>query len=485
MGFCLKGKEGLWEVVIGLEIHAQITSSSKLFSRACAKGGGGEANTAISLVDLAYPGVLPSLNKECVRKGVSAALAFGGRIAPYCVFDRKNYFYPDLPQGYQITQLYHPLMEEGKVLIPCEEGGVKSIRLQRLHIEQDAGKLLHDRAPSVSYVDFNRGGVGLLEIVSYPDLSSPKEAASCVDKIRSILRYIGVCDGNMQEGSLRADCNVSVRKQGCESVGERCEIKNLNSLKFIRQAVLSEAERQVGLLEGGGVVEKQTLLFDTKRGQTVSMRSKEEACDYRYFPDPDLLPLPIDSAWVEELRLSLPPLPDAVEEELQESYGLSSYDATVIAARKEVVVYYKEAAAGGRHKQVANWMISVVFGRLKKEKLSIDNCPVVPRALARLVERVEDGTLSTPLARDVFEVLWQGEKDVDGVIDRKGLRQLSDRVALRALLQEVLEENPKEVEAIKSGKDRLKGWIVGQAMKRTGGKANPKTLSILLEKLLR
>jgi len=414
----IQGETGIWEMVIGLEIHAQVSSKSKLFSGASATFGA-QANSNVSLVDAAMPGMLPVINEYCVEQAVKTGLALNAQINNISVFDRKNYFYADLPQGYQISQFTKPIVGEGEIIIDVDDNNQTTIGIERLHLEQDAGKSLHDQHPTKSYIDLNRTGVALMEIVSKPDIRSPKEAGAYVKKIRSILRYVGSCDGNMEEGSLRADCNVSVRKAG-EEFGTRCEIKNLNSIRFINQAIQAEAERQVEILEAGGVINQETRLFDTSTGETRSMRSKEDAHDYRYFPDPDLLPLEFTDSFVQDIKDKLPELPDFVKKRLVKEYGITPYDASILVEEKDYVDFYEEAATGKDGKLTANWMISELFGALKKENLLLSNSPVSPETLSELISLITKGTISGKIAKDVFAEMMISRKKPSDIVKEKG-----------------------------------------------------------------
>ena len=479
----IEGENGLWEMVIGLEIHAQISSKSKLFSGASATFGA-EANSNVSLVDAAMPGMLPVINEYCVEQAVKTGLALNAQINNISVFDRKNYFYADLPQGYQISQFTKPIVGEGEVIIDSDDGNQTTIGIERLHLEQDAGKSLHDQHPTKSYIDLNRTGVALMEIVSKPDIRSPQEAGHFVKKIRSILRYVGSCDGNMEEGSLRADCNVSVRRAG-EEFGTRCEIKNLNSIRFINQAIQAEAERQVEILESGGKINQETRLFDTSTGETRSMRSKEDAHDYRYFPDPDLLPLEFEDSWVNSLKASLPELPDILRERLVADYDITPYDAAVLVEEKDYVEFYEKAALGRDGKLTANWMISELFGALKKENLTFLDSPVSPENLGELVMLITDGTISGKIAKDIFVDMMISKKRPLEIVKEKGLEQVSDDNEILKLVETVIAENQDKVKDFLSGKDKLFGFFVGQVMKVSRGKANPGIVNKLLKEHLK
>ena len=485
----IQGATGDWEIVLGLEVHAQVTSNAKLFSGASTQFGA-EPNSNVSLVDAAMPGMLPVINGECVRQAVRTGLAIGAEINKYSVFDRKNYFYQDLPQGYQISQFKYPIVGKGVIVLDMEDGVTREIGVERIHLEQDAGKSLHDQSPEYTYVDLNRSGVALMEIVSDPDMRTPMEAAEYVKKLRSIMRYIGSCDGNMEEGSMRADVNVSVRRPGDE-LGTRCEIKNMNSVRFIMQAIVYEAQRQVDLLEEGGTVKQETRLFDTTRGETRSMRSKEEAHDYRYFPDPDLLPLEFDDAYIEACRETLPELPDEKKARLENELGVSAYNASVLVAEKESADFFEVvlgelASASGKPakevaKQASNWVISEFFGALNKAGKSIADSPVSAKQGADLLALIVDGTLSGRLAKDVFEIMFETSKDAALIVEEKGLKQVSDTGEIEAIIDKVMADNPGQLEQYRGGKDKLYGFFVGQVMKATGGKANPQVVNPILK----
>ena len=478
----IEGQTGDWEVVIGLEIHAQVISNAKLFSSA-PTAFGAEANTQVSLVDAAMPGMLPVINGECVKQAVRTGLALGAKINLYSVFDRKNYFYPDLPPGYQISQFSQPIVGEGKIEIDLEGGATTEIGITRLHLEMDAGKSIHDMRPDATMVDLNRSGVALMEIVSEPDIRSPEEAGAYVRKIRSIVRCIGSCDGNMEEGSLRCDVNVSVRKPG-DPLGTRCEIKNVNSVRFVMKALEYEAERQVEILEDGGKIAQETRLFDANQGVTRTMRSKEEAHDYRYFPDPDLLPLKLDADWVEELRAALPELPDARKQRFMADYGLGADDAGVLVAENYIAEYFEQVAQGRDGKLAANWVMGELFGALNTAGLEISASPVSAEQLGGLVDRVADKTLSRRIAKEVFEIMFESGQGADTIIDERGLKQVSDSGAIDAVVDQVIADNPDKVAEYKGGKDKLIGWFVGQVMKASQGKANPQMANDALKKIL-
>ncbi|BAQ47559.1 MULTISPECIES: Asp-tRNA(Asn)/Glu-tRNA(Gln) amidotransferase subunit GatB [Methylobacterium] len=474
----IKGALGDWEVVIGMEIHAQVTSRSKLFSGA-PTAFGAEPNDNVSLVDAAMPGMLPVINRECVAQAVRTGLGLKAQINHRSVFDRKNYFYPDLPQGYQISQYKSPIVGEGEVLVDLPDGESITVGIERLHLEQDAGKSLHDQSPTMSFVDLNRSGVALMEIVSKPDLRSSEEAKAYVTKLRTILRYLGTCDGDMEKGNLRADVNVSVRKVG-EPFGTRCEIKNVNSIRFIGQAIEVEARRQIAIIEDGGTIDQETRLFDPNKGETRSMRSKEEAHDYRYFPDPDLLPLEFDQAFVDGLASGLPELPDAKKARFIEAYGLSAYDATVLVAERASADYFEAVAKGRDGKIAANWVINELFGRLNKEGKSIEDSPVSADQLGAIVDLIGDNTISGKIAKDVFEIVWSEGGEPRQIVESRGLRQVTDTGAIEAAIDQIIAANPEKVEQAKA-KPTLLGWFVGQTMKATGGKANPAAVNALLK----
>ncbi|HEV2078320.1 MAG TPA: Asp-tRNA(Asn)/Glu-tRNA(Gln) amidotransferase subunit GatB [Allosphingosinicella sp.] len=483
----VQGATGEWEVVIGLEVHAQVTSNAKLFSGASTEFGA-EPNTQVSLVDAAMPGMLPVLNGECVRQAVRTGMALEAKINPWSRFDRKNYFYADLPQGYQISQLYHPIVGEGEIEIETE-AGTKRIGVERIHIEQDAGKLMHDQHPSFSYVDLNRSGVALMEIVSKPDMRSPEEAGAYVRKLRSILRYVGSCDGNMEQGSMRADVNVSVRRPGAE-FGTRTETKNVNSVRFIMATIEHEARRQVDLIEDGGEVVQETRLFDPDKGVTRSLRSKEDAHDYRYFPDPDLLPLELSDDFLAECRASLPELPDAKRHRYEQELGLSAYNASVLTADVTTARWFEELlAATGKSgaeigKAASNWVISDLFGALNRLGKDITQSPVSPAQGAQLLSLVADGTLSGTLAKQVFEIMLETGQDPALIVEERGLKQTSDTGEIERVIAEVMAANEDKVAEYRGGKDKLFGFFVGQTMKAMAGKANPQVVNELLKKSL-
>jgi aspartyl-tRNA(Asn)/glutamyl-tRNA(Gln) amidotransferase subunit B len=474
----IKGATGDWEIVIGMEIHAQVTSEAKLFSGASTLFGA-EPNSNVSLVDAAMPGMLPVINEECVRQAIRTGLGLKAQINLRSVFDRKNYFYPDLPQGYQISQYKDPIVGEGEVLVDVPDEGTITVRIERLHLEQDAGKSIHDLHPSMSFVDLNRSGVALMEIVSKPDLRSSEEAKAYVTKLRSILRYLGTCDGDMEKGSLRADVNVSVRRPG-EPLGTRCEIKNVNSIRFIGQAIEYEARRQIGILEDGGKIDQETRLFDPGKGETRSMRSKEEAHDYRYFPDPDLLPLEFDQAYVDALAADLPELPDAKKARFITAYGLSPYDASVLIAERESADFYEAVAKGRDGKAAANWVINELFGRLNKEGRGIQDSPVSADQLGQIVDLIAENVISGKIAKELFEIVWSEGGDPRRIVDERGMKQVTDTGAIEAAVDAVIAGNPDKVEQAKA-KPTLLGWFVGQVMKQTGGKANPGAVNEMLK----
>ena len=474
----IAGSSGEWELVIGMEVHAQVTSQSKLFSGA-STAFGGEPNSHVSLVDAAMPGMLPVINEECIRQGVRTGLGLNARINLKSVFDRKNYFYPDLPQGYQISQYKSPVVGEGEVSVDMPDGESVKVGIERLHLEQDAGKLLHERHPTMSLVDLNRSGVALMEIVSKPDLRSSEEAKAYVSKLRTILRYLGTCDGDMEKGSLRADVNVSVRKPGTP-LGTRCEIKNVNSFRFIGQAIEYEARRQIGILEDGGKIEQETRLFDPERGETRSMRNKEEAHDYRYFPDPDLLPLEITDAYVDELRRHLPELPDQKKERFTRDFGLSHYDAGVLAAERETAEFFDAVAQGRDAKAAANWVINELTGRLNKEGTDIAASPVSVSQLGAILDLIAAGTISGKIAKDLFEIVWREGGDPQMIVEARGMKQVTDLSAIERVVDEIIARFPDKVAQARA-KPAMIGWFVGQVLKASGGKANPQAVNELLK----
>jgi aspartyl-tRNA(Asn)/glutamyl-tRNA(Gln) amidotransferase subunit B len=477
----IEGKTGPWEVVIGLEVHAQVTAAAKLFSGA-ATAFGAAPNTQVSTVDAAFPGMLPVINRHCVEQAVKTGLGLDAKINLFSVFDRKNYFYPDLPAGYQISQYQQPIVGEGRVVLDMPDGSTRRIGITRLHLEQDAGKSLHDQHPTQTYVDLNRAGIGLMEIVSEPDLRSAEEAGLYLRKLRSLLRYLGTCDGNMEEGSLRCDCNVSVRRPG-DPLGTRCEIKNLNSVRFVMQAIDYEARRQIELIEAGGAIEQQTRLYDSNRGTTRPMRSKEQAHDYRYFPDPDLLPLELDPAWVERLRAELPELPDAKQARFVRDYGLRAEDAAVLVAERATAEYFEKATAGRDPKAAANWVIGDLFGALNRLGRGIEDCPVAPERLGELIGLIADGTISGRIAKDVFAAMIETSEPPGAIVEQKGLRQLSDSGAIEAAVAAALAAHPAQAAQYQTN-PKVLGFFVGQVMRATGGKANPAVVNELLRKKL-
>ncbi|HEX3709202.1 MAG TPA: Asp-tRNA(Asn)/Glu-tRNA(Gln) amidotransferase subunit GatB [Pseudolabrys sp.] len=477
----LKGATGDWEVVIGMEVHAQVTSKSKLFSGAATEFGGAP-NSHVSLVDAAMPGMLPVVNEECVRQAVRTGLGLKAKINLRSVFDRKNYFYPDLPQGYQISQYKQPIVGEGEVVVDLEGGEAVTIGIERLHLEQDAGKSLHDRSPTMSYVDLNRSGVALMEIVSKPDLRSAEEAKAFVIKLRSILRYLGTCDGDMEKGSLRADVNVSVRKPDA-TLGTRCEIKNMNSISFIGEAIEHEARRQIEILEGGRSIEQETRLYDPNKKETRAMRNKEEAHDYRYFPDPDLLPLEITEDHVSELARGLPELPDAKKIRFMRDLSLPAYDAGVLVAERETADYFENVAKGRDAKAAANWVINDLAGRLNKEGKGVASSPVNAAQLGAMLDLIADGTISGKIAKDLFEILWNEGGDPRGIVEARGMKQLTDTGAIETVIDDIITKNPDKVADSRTNPKTI-GWFVGQVMKASGGKASPQVVNDLLKKKL-
>ncbi len=470
-----------WNLVIGIEIHAQVNSKSKLFSSSPTDFGS-KPNSQVSLIDAAMPGMLPVINKFCIEQAIKSGIGLNAKINKKSIFDRKNYFYQDLPQGYQISQYKDPIVGEGFVEIETENGQ-KKIGVERLHLEQDAGKSLHDQDPNLTFVDLNRSGIALMEIVSKPDMNSPEEAVEYVRKVRSILRYLGTCDGNMEQGSLRADVNVSVNKPGNE-LGTRCEIKNLNSFKFIHAAIVYEAKRQIKLIEQGDSVNQETRLFNTQSGETRSMRSKEDAHDYRYFPDPDLLPLTLDDDWIKGLQDSIPELPDQIKERLINEYSLSSYDANIIVSDKAISRYFEDVVKNRNPKLVTTWVTGELFSILNKKNLIIENSPITSKQLGELVDNIENGKISNRQAKEVLEEMCESGKGALEIIDEKGLSQISDKNEIESLVDNVLNSNPENVKKYKNGKDKLFGFFVGEAMKLSKGKANPKIVNDLIKKKL-
>ncbi len=481
MSYTVAGTDGPWEIVCGLEVHAQVTSQAKLFSGA-STAFGAEPNSQVSFVDAGFPGMLPVINEECVAQAVRTGLGLDAQINLVSRFDRKNYFYADLPQGYQISQLYHPIVGAGHVEIEVD-GSTRRIGVTRLHLEQDAGKSLHDQDPARSFIDLNRSGVALMEIVSEPDIRSPDEAGAYLRKLRSILRYLGTCDGNMEEGSMRADVNVSVRKHG-EPFRTRCEVKNVNSIRFVMQAVEAEARRQVEVWEGGGEVVQETRLYDSGRGETRSMRSKEDAHDYRYFPDPDLLPLVLDEAWVASLRTGLPELPDAKRARFIAQYGLSPYDAGVLVAEQATAVFFESVARGRDAKAAANWVMGDLFGALNRSGRGIEQSPVSAAALGEMLDLMADGTINGRIAKDVFEAMVETGESPGAIVEARGLRQVTDTGAIDAAIESVIAANGDKVEQYRAGKDKLFGFFVGQVMKAMAGKGNPALINDAIKRRL-
>ncbi len=482
MTYAIEGSTGPWEVVVGLEVHAQVTSQAKLFSGA-STAFGAEPNSQVSFVDAAFPGMLPVINGECVAQAVRTGLGLNAHINTVSRFDRKNYFYADLPSGYQISQYEHPIVGTGEIEVVLSDGATKSIGITRLHLEQDAGKSMHDQHPTKSLIDLNRAGVALMEIVSEPDIRSPEEAGAYLRKLRSILRYLGTCDGNMEEGSMRADVNVSVRKLG-EPYRTRCEVKNVNSVRFVMQAVEAEARRQVEVWESGGTVMQETRLFDSGRGATRSMRSKEDAHDYRYFPDPDLLPLVLEEDWIAQLKAALPELPDAKQARFMRSYGLTPYDAGVLVAEKATAAFYETVAMGRDPKIAANWVTGDFFAALNRTGRSIDDPPVSAAALGGLLDLIADNTINGRIAKDVFEAMVESGEDAATIVDERGLRQVTDSSTIDAAVDRILAANPDKVAEYKSGKDKLFGFFVGQTMKAMAGKGNPALINEILKQRL-
>jgi aspartyl-tRNA(Asn)/glutamyl-tRNA(Gln) amidotransferase subunit B len=482
MAYAIEGSTGAWEVVVGLEVHAQVISRAKLFSGA-ATDFGAPPNTQVSFVDAAFPGMLPVINRECVAQAVRTGLGLNAHIHLVSRFDRKNYFYADLPAGYQISQYQHPIVGEGRIEIELADGSTREIGITRLHLEQDAGKSLHDQHPTKSYIDLNRAGVALMEIVSEPDIRSPEEAGAYLRKLRTILRYLGTCDGNMEEGSMRADVNVSVRKHG-EPYRTRCEVKNVNSVRFVMQAIEAEAKRQIEVWESGGAVEQETRLFDPSRGGTRSMRTKEDAHDYRYFPDPDLLPLVLDEAWVAELKARLPELPDAKRQRFMHDYALPAYDAGVLVAEQATADYYEAVAKGRDTKVAANWVMGDLFAALNRTGHTISDSPVSAPSLGRLLDLMADNTISGRIAKDVFETMVESGDDPATIVERKGLRQVTDPDAIEGVVDQVLATNADKVAEYKAGREKLFGFFVGQVMKAMSGKGNPTVVNEALRRKL-
>ena len=488
----ISGAKEDWELVIGMEVHAQVTSNAKLFSAASTKFGA-EPNANVSFVDAAMPGMLPTINEFCVEQAVRTGLGLKAQINLKSAFDRKNYFYPDLPQGYQISQLYHPIVGEGEVLVEMGDGTARLVRIERIHMEQDAGKSIHDMDPNMSFVDLNRTGVCLMEIVSRPDIRGPEEAAAYLAKLRQIMRYLGTCNGDMQSGAMRADVNVSVCRPGdyeryqatqdFSHLGTRCEIKNMNSMRFIQQAIDFEARRQIAIVEAGGTVDQETRLYDPDRNETRSMRSKEEAHDYRYFPDPDLLPLEIEQEWVDEIAANLPELPDAKKARFMGDFGLSDYDASVLTADLDSAGYFEAVANGRDGKMAANWVINELFGRLKKEDHDITQSPVSPAQLGGIIDLIASDAISGKIAKDLFEIVYTEGGDPAEIVEARGMKQVTDTGAIEAAVDEIIAANPAQVEKAREN-PKLAGWFVGEVMKATGGKANPKAVNQLVAKKL-
>ena len=489
----IAGAKHDWELVIGMEVHAQVATKAKLFSGASTQFGA-EPNSNVAFVDAGMPGMLPVINEECVAQAVRTGLGLKAEINLFSAFDRKNYFYPDLPQGYQISQLYHPIVGEGEVLVEMGDGTARTVRIERIHLEQDAGKSIHDMDPHMSFVDLNRTGVALMEIVSRPDIRGPEEAAAYIAKLRQIMRYLGTCDGNMQNGNLRADVNVSICRPGAyekymetqdfSHLGTRCEIKNMNSMRFIQAAIMVEAERQIRIVEGGGTVDQETRLYDPDKNETRSMRSKEEAHDYRYFPDPDLLPLEIEQDWVDDIASGLPELPDQKKARFIGDFGLSDYDASVLTAESENAAFFEEVAAeAGDGKLAANWVINELFGRLNKDDLGIKSSPVSPAQLASIIKLIKSDAISGKIAKDLFEIVYTEGGDPEAIVEARGMKQVTDTGAIEAALDEIIAANPAQVEKAKVN-PKLAGWFVGQVMKATGGKANPKAVNQIVSQKL-
>ena len=481
----IAGAKHDWELVIGLEVHAQVTSKAKLFSGASTQFGA-EPNSNVAFVDAGMPGMLPVINEECVAQAVRTGLGLKAQINTFSAFDRKNYFYPDLPQGYQISQLYHPIVGEGEVFVELGDGTARLVRIERIHLEQDAGKSVHDMDPNNSFVDLNRTGVALMEIVSRPDIRGPEEAAAYVTKLRQIMQYLGTCDGNMQNGSLRADVNVSVCQPGdyekyqatqdFSHLGTRCEIKNMNSMRFMQAAIDFEARRQIAILEDGGEVTQETRLYDADKNETRSMRSKEEAHDYRYFPCPDLLPLEIEQEWISELAAQLPELPDAKKSRFIKDFGLSNYDANVLTAETQNASYFEKVAQGRDGKVAANWVINELFGRMKKDDVTIANCPVSPDQLGGVIDLIASGEISGKIAKDLFEIVYTEGGNPAEIVESRGMKQVTDTGAIEAAVDQIIADNPAQVEKAKQN-PKLAGWFVGQVIKATGGKANPQAVN--------
>ena len=482
MTYCIQGNSGQFELVVGLEVHAQVKSKAKLFSGAPTEYGA-EPNTQVSFIDAGMPGMLPVINEVAIEQAVRTGLALNAKINLTSIFDRKNYFYPDLPCGYQISQYLDPIVGEGTVEIDLKDGSSRNIGIERLHLEMDAGKSIHDLRPNVTHVDLNRSGIALMEIVSKPDMRSPEEAGAYLRKLRTILRYVGSCDGNMEQGSMRCDVNVSVRRPG-EKYGTRCEIKNVNSVRFVMRAIEYESKRQVDIIEEGNSVDQETRLFDSSKGETRTMRSKEEAHDYRYFPDPDLLPLKIEQDWVNEIKNSLPELPDVLKKRFIKQYSLTPYDAEVLVSEQSSAMFFETVAHGRDGKLAANWVTGEVFGALNKANLNIVNSPITAHQLGGLIDRVSDGTLSVRLAKEVFEFMFLSGSDADVVIEEKGLKQVTDVDEIHTIIDKILSSNTEKVEEFRNGKVKLMGWFVGQVMKESQGKANPAAVNKALKEKL-
>lgn len=480
--YTIKGNTGDWEVIIGLEVHAQVSSNAKLFSGSCTEFGA-EPNTQVSFVDSAMPGMLPVLNEFCVEQAVKTGLGLNAKINLVSIFDRKNYFYPDLPQGYQISQFYHPIVGEGKMEITVDSE-TRVVNIERLHLEQDAGKSIHDQSPDSSFIDLNRCGVALMEIVSAPDIRSPKEAAEYVKKLRGIVRYLGTCDGDMDKGSMRCDANVSVRKVGDTKLNNRCEIKNLNSMRFIMKAIEYEAERQVEVYEEGGEVDQETRLFDTETSETRTMRSKEDTRDYRYFPDPDLMPVTLTEEYIKKIKDSLPELPEQKVKRYMDELNLSLYDAEILTLEKETAVYFEEVIKENDPKMAANWISAELFGRLNKAGVELKDCKITPEKLSGLLKLISSNVISGKIAKDVFDIMFETGGDALKIVEEKGLQQVTNTDEIEALINKVLEENPDKVAEYRAGKDRLFPFFIGQVMKLSKGKANPAMVNDLLKEKL-
>lgn len=483
MTYRIQGNTAQWEVVIGLEVHAQVTSQSKLFS-AAPTAFGAEPNDQVAFVDAGMPGMLPVINERCIEQAVRTGLGLQAEINSVSYFDRKQYFYPDLPQGYQISQYLDPIVGKGEILLDMPDGSSRTIGITRLHLEQDAGKSLHEHSPQHTFIDLNRAGVALMEIVSEPDMRSPDEAGAYLKKLRAIVRYLGTCDGDMEKGSMRCDANVSVRRVGEEALGTRCEIKNVNSVKFLMQAIAYEAERQVEILESGGKIDQETRLFDSSTGETRTMRSKEDAHDYRYFPDPDLLPLELSEEFIAQIRASLPELPDVKKQRYVEQMGLSAYDASVLVADKAAAEFFEAVVEGRDPKLTANWITAELFGRLNKQDLTIEDSPIHAKQMGGLLDLIADDTISGKIAKTVLDKMFETGKDAAMIVEEEGLKQVTDTGAIEAVIDEVLAANPDKVEQYRGGKDKLFGFFVGQVMKVSGGKANPQVVNDLLKKKL-